>query len=270
VTNDLLAAIVACARRSAEGRAASSARATVEREADARTPRGDAFRETLRVAGVRVIAECKRRSPSRGILRARYDAAAIAAAYDAAGAAAISVLTEPAFFDGDLDHLRAVRQATTLPVLRKDFIVTDFQVLEARAVGADAVLLIVAALDDNALRRLIQVATSLGLAALIEIHDRVELIRALEANASMIGVNSRNLRTLDVQPEIFDELILGIPSEVVAVAESGLKSAEDLRRLRAAGFDGFLIGERLMLDANPGQVLSDLRAAAGAELEELR
>lgn len=269
MTNDLLAAIVACARTSAEDRA-SAARATVEREADARMPRGNAFRETLRAPGVRVIAECKRRSPSRGILRARYDAAAIAAAYEAAGAAAISVLTEPAFFDGKLDHLRAVRQATTLPVLRKDFIVTDFQVLEARAVGADAVLLIVAALDDNALRQLIQVATSLGLAALVEIHDRAELVRALEANASMIGVNSRNLRTLDVQPELFDELILGIPSEVVAVAESGLKSAEDLRRLRAAGFDGFLIGERLMLDANPGQVLSDLRAAAGAELEELR
>ena len=268
MTNDLLAAIVACARTSAESRAA--ARDAVEREADGRTPRGDTFLQTLRVPGVRVIAECKRRSPSRGILRARYDAAEIAAGYEGGGAAAISVLTEPAFFDGTIDHLRVVREATTLPVLRKDFIVTDFQVVEARAAGADAVLLIVAALDDDALRRLIQFATSLGLAALVEIHDRGELIRALEAGASMIGINSRNLRTLDVQPEVFEELILGIPSEIVAVAESGLKSAEDVRRLRAAGFDGFLIGERLMLDANPGQVLSDLRAAAGAELEELR
>jgi len=270
VTSDLLAAIVECARTSANDRARSASRSALEREAASRSPRGDSFRDALCAPGVRVIAECKRRSPSRGILRAKYDPAAIAAGYDAAGAAAISVLTEPAFFDGSLDHLRAVRGVTSLPILRKDFVVTEFQVVEARAAGADAVLLIVGALDDVALRRLIEVAASHRLAALVEVHDRVELTRAVQAGAGIIGVNSRNLRTLDVHPETFDELIVTIPAEAVAVAECGLKSGDDLRRLRSAGYDAFLIGERLMLELDPGRALDTLRASADVALGELR
>lgn len=267
---DLLPAIVASARRSADERERATPRGDLDRLAAARQPRGGVFRETLSTPGIRIIAECKRRSPSRGVLRQHYDPAAIARGYEAAGAAAISVLTEASFFDGSLDHLRAVREATTLPILRKDFIVTDYQVIEARAAGADAVLLIVAALDDQRLKRLLTTATDAGLAALVEIHDREELTRALEVGATTVGVNSRNLRTLDVHPGIFDELVLGIPSGTVAVAESGLKASEDLRRLRASGYDAFLIGERFMAEMDPGAAMAELRAAAAAELEELR
>jgi indole-3-glycerol phosphate synthase len=270
VTSDLLSAIAECARTSAEYWSRSANRAAVEREAASRTPRGDTFRHALWAPGVRVIAECKRRSPSRGILRAGYDPAAIAMGYDAAGAAAISVLTEPAFFDGSLEHLRAVRRVTSLPILRKDFVVTEFQMIEARAAGADAVLLIVGALHDPGLRRLIELADTHQLAALVEVHDRVELTRALDAGARTIGVNSRNLRTLDVHPEVFDELILAIPDDAVAVAESGLKSGDDVRRLRGAGYDAFLVGERLMLEADPGRALAALRASADVAVGERR
>jgi indole-3-glycerol phosphate synthase len=260
---DLLTAIVSAARRSADERARAGA-SGVEREAQAHTPRGAAFRASLAADGVRVIAECKRRSPSRGILRKTYDPASIARDYEHAGAAAISVLTESSFFDGSLDHLRQVRSVTTLPVLRKDFIVTPFQILEARACGADAVLLIVAALDDAALRGLAEAARSIGLAALVEVHDGVELDRALQAGADLIGVNSRNLRTLEVRPEVLDELASGIPDAVTAVAESGLKSGEMLGGLRTLGYDAFLIGERFMTDPHPGAALAGL-LAAGAQ-----
>ena len=268
--NDLLPAMVASACRSAEERERQMSPRDLEARMAAREPRGQAFRDSLRTPGIRIIAECKRRSPSRGILRASYDPAAIAARYEAAGAAAISVLTEASFFDGSIDHLTAVRAAVDLPVLRKDFITTPFQLKEARAAGADAVLLIVAALDDLRLRQLIDLAESLSLASLVEVHDRDELTRALQAGANIIGVNSRNLRTLKVDTAIFEELVLGIPNEATAIAESGLKAAQDLGQLRAAGYDGFLIGERFMTEADPGVALGELRTAAGAELEELR
>jgi indole-3-glycerol phosphate synthase len=268
--NDLLPAMVAAARKAAEERERALPPGTIERQAAEHGPSASAFRDALRRPGIRIIAECKRRSPSRGVLRGDYDPASIAAEYESAGAAAISVLTDSAFFDGSVDHLRAVRKAVRLPILRKDFITTPFQIVEARAAGADAVLLIVAALDDQRLRRLMDEAERLGLAALVEVHDRDELTRALQAGAVIVGVNSRNLRTLDVQPAVFEELVLGIPNEAVAVAESGLRNAEDLRQLRAAGYDGFLIGERFMTEAHPGAALQELRAAAGAELEELR
>jgi indole-3-glycerol phosphate synthase len=148
--------------------------------------------------------------------------------------------------------------------------VTELKFPEARGAGADAALLIVAALDDQLLRRLIETARSIGLAALVEIHDREELTRALQAGAVIIGVNSRNLRTLQVQFGVFDEVIHGIPDEVVAVAESGLRSPEDLRRLRAVGYDAFLIGERFMVEAKPGDSLAGLRTSASAEVEEFR
>jgi indole-3-glycerol phosphate synthase len=261
---DLLAAMVAAAKKAADERARVGASA-VEASAERRRPAGGAFEASLREPGVRVIAECKRRSPSRGVLRAIYDPVAIAQGYAGAGAAAISVLTEPTFFDGSVAHLQAVREAVTVPLLRKDFLVSEFQLVEARAAGADAVLLIVAALEDRALRALLASAAALGLAALVEVHDRHELDRAAEAGASVIGVNSRNLRTLEVSTTVFDDLAPVMPRGVTAVAESGLKTAADLVRLRGAGYHAFLIGERFMTDADPGAGLRALLSKAGAE-----
>ncbi len=189
---------------------------------------------------------------------------AIARGYETAGAAAISVLTEPTFFDGSLDDLRAVRAAVRCPLLRKDFIVTPYQIAEAAAAGADAVLLIVAALDDAQLAALAATARQYGLAALVEVHDQAELVRALGAGARVVGVNSRNLRTLAVDTGVFDTLGRQIAPGLVAVAESGLRNPEDLRRLHLVRFDAFLIGERFMTAPDPGAALAELRAAAGA------
>ena len=264
---DVLRAIVASARRSADARERESAAAIAARAA-ARGRPGASLRDALSRDGVRVIAECKRRSPSRGVLRANYDAAAIASGYERAGAAAISVLTEPAFFDGALDHLLQVRARVKLPLLRKDFIVTRFQVIEAAAWGADAVLLIIAALTDEELRARLVDAGNLGLDALVEVHDRDELGRALAAGATLVGVNSRNLRTLEVRTGLFDELGPSIPPGVVAVAESGLRTADDLARLRRLRFDAFLVGERFMTEADPGAALEHLTRAAAMKLTE--
>lgn len=261
---DLLAAVVAAARRSADARAERTPLAALERAAAGAAPRGDAFEAALARPGrLNVVAECKRRSPSRGMLRDAYDAAAIARAYEGAGAAAVSVLTEPAFFDGALEHLAAVRGAVSLPLLRKDFIVTPYQVVEARAFGADAVLLIAAALGRDTLAQLRELAESLGLAALVEVHDEAEVDGALEAGARIVGVNNRNLRTLAVSVEASERLIERIPEACVAVAESGLKSGEALRRLAAAGYDAFLVGEHLMTAADPGAALTALLAETG-------
>jgi indole-3-glycerol phosphate synthase len=260
--SDVLQAIVAGAERSAAVRMHEVPLALMERMASPMRPRGDAFRAALAADGVRVIAECKRRSPSRGVLRPDYDPAGIAAGYARAGAAGISVLTEPSFFDGSLAHLRAVRAAVSTPILRKDFIVNEYQIAEARAAGADAVLLIVAALSAESLPRLLRYAADLGLMPLVEVHTDRELPMALEAGADTIGVNSRNLKTLDVDTGLFERMVDAIPDGVVAVAESGIRTPEDIRRLRAAGFDAFLIGERFMTDADPGASLATLRAAA--------
>src|SRR5688572_17895612 len=185
----LLETVVAAARRSADLREASIGRAGLELAIRDRPPHGERFRESLRAPGIRIIAECKRRSPSRGVLRDAYDPVVIASGYAAHGAAAISVLTEPTFFDGSLDHLRAVAERVGTPLLRKDFVVTDYQVMEAAAYGAAAVLLIVAALDRASLMALVGAARALDLAALVEVHDRDELNRAVDAGADIIGVN---------------------------------------------------------------------------------
>jgi indole-3-glycerol phosphate synthase len=192
------------------------------------------------------------------VLRADYDAGAIAARYEASGAAAISVLTEPTFFDGSLDDLEDVRQRVSLPVLRKDFVIDEYQLVEARAAGADAVLLIVAAVDNGRLRALHEAARTLGLAALVEVHTREELDRALALSPDLVGVNSRDLRTLRVDPDAAFALVDTIPDEVVAVAESGLSCHEDLCRFRDRGFDAFLVGERLVSSPDPGQALGEL------------
>ena len=267
---DLLAAIVASTRRMVDVRSADVPLTEVERRAAAVEPRTGLFRQALkRTDRINVIAECKRRSPSRGVLKADYDAPSIAAGYERAGAAAVSVLTEPAFFDGCLDHLSAVRRSTVLPVLRKDFIVDRYQILEARAAGADAILLIVAALSQAVLKGLYATAADAGLDVLVEIHDLAELPIALDAGASIVGVNNRNLRTLSVDPDVSRNAVELIPDGAIAVAESGLRTAEDLAELKTAGYDAFLIGERLMTADDPGRALGDLlkdttpRAARG-------
>jgi indole-3-glycerol phosphate synthase len=207
---------------------------------------------------INVIAECKRRSPSRGVLRERYDPVAIAASYAAAGAAAVSVLTEPSFFDGSLDHLTAVRGAVEVPLLRKDFVVSEYQLLEAVVLGADAVLLIAGALKQQELTFLIRAAHELSLAALVEIHDLDELRRAVNAGARIIGVNSRNLRTLSVDREVFAHIAAELRPELTTVAESGIRTREDIERLSRIGYDAFLVGERLIAEADPGAALREL------------
>jgi len=257
-TADLLDTIVAATRRAVEVRQDVRPRVAVERSI-VRQPHGTRFTQALRSsAAPRVIAECKRRSPSRGILRQQYDAAAHARSYASAGAAAISVLTEPTFFDGAPDHLAAVRAAVDIPVLRKDFIVTEYQLIEAVALGADAALLIVGALDGRCLAMLLSTCRSLGLAALVEAHDVEEADRAAQAGADIIGVNSRNLRTLAVDPSLHEAVATALPG-VVKVAESGLQTRADLDRLAAVGYDAFLVGERLIARPDPGAALTELR-----------
>lgn len=258
MTASLLHAIVAASRRAS---AAREARVPIgARSASRRTGHG-AFRRALESGSApRVIAECKRRSPSRGVLREAYDPAAIAAAYADAGAAAISVLTEPTFFDGDLAHLRAARAAVDIPILRKDFIVTAYQIAEAADAGADAVLLIVAALEDAELTALMRAVAEHGLDALVETHDERELERALAAGAGIVGVNSRNLHTLDVDPGVQAALAARIPKDVVAVAESGVRDGRAIAALGAAGYRACLVGERLVMSEDPGQALRALIA----------
>ena len=259
---DLLRTIVAATERIVEGRRSVEPLAALERRAAAAKPRGPRFEAALGMTGrVNVIAECKRRSPSRGVLAAAYDPVAIARQYEAGGAAAISVLTEPTFFDGALEHLTAVRAAVGVPLIRKDFTVDEYQLFEARAAGADAVLLIVAAMEQGLLKSLQQRAWELGLAALVEVHTEEELTRAIDSGARLIGVNNRNLRTLTVDVEASYRLAALIPAGVVGVSESGLQSRADLEKLSAAGYRAFLIGERFMTDSDPAAAISGLMSA---------
>lgn len=213
--------------------------------------------------GVSVIAEVKRASPSKGQLATIVDPAQLAQSYVEGGASVISVLTEQRRFSGSLADLTAVREAVDVPILRKDFIVTSYQLFEARAYGADLVLLIVAALDDQALISLIERAESLGLTALVEVHDESELRRALAANARIIGVNARNLKTLEIHPEVFAALAPLVPADVVLVAESGIRGPRDLVNYAGAGADAVLVGEALVTGGDPRAAVHDL-VAAGA------
>ncbi len=257
---DLLATLVAATRRVVQVR--ERRRPVTEFLAEPpQRPAGLAFVEALRSPAFPcIIAECKRRSPSKGILRSDYDPVRHARSYEAAGAAAISVLTEPTFFDGAPEHLRAVRASVSVPLLRKDFIISEYQVHESAWLGADAVLLIAGAVAA-ALEPLLATARARGLAALVEVHDDRELERALEAGASVVGVNSRDLRTLGIDQEVLERLAPLIPQHVVRVAESGIRSHDDLRRLSAVGYDAFLVGERLIAAPDPGDGLRELRRA---------
>jgi len=219
-----------------------------------------AFLRALSVDGFNIIAEFKRRSPSKGMIREGANPIEIARAYQAGGAVAMSVLTEEDYFAGSLDDLREVKSAVELPVLRKDFIVDEYQVYESAAAGADAILLIVAALDDELLSRLRRLAEDeLGMDALVEVHTSDEMRRAAACGAKLIGVNNRDLRTFEVSLETSLSLAREAPSEALLISESGLNHATDLRRLYDAGYRGFLIGETLMRAEDPEQALRSIR-----------
>ncbi|MGM0577548.1 MAG: indole-3-glycerol phosphate synthase TrpC [Myxococcota bacterium] len=232
-------------------------RRALERAASERPAPPDPW-TALRAPGPRIIAEVKRRSPSAGALRGEADPVAIARGYEEAGAAAISVLTEPEHFGGSLEDLRQVADAVRIPCLRKDFVVDEVQLLEARAAGAALVLLIVAALDDAALARLHRAAEDLGLAALVEAHTADEVRRAVDAGARIVGVNNRDLRSFEIDLGVSERLRPLIPDEVIAVAESGIRARPDLERLAAAGYDVFLVGSGLMAAPDPPAALRAL------------
>ncbi len=231
----------------------------LEHAAASHTPRG--FRIQLRrVAqdGIAIIAELKKASPSKGLIRADFRPSELAREFEQAGAAALSVLTEEQFFQGSLDYLRQASSSSSLPCLRKDFIVDEIQIVEAKANRADAILLIVAALDQKELVSLAEIARAQGLDVLCEAHDEQELQRALDAGCDLIGINSRNLRTFEVNLETAFRLVEQMPATCVRVAESGIKSGADLARLRSAGYEAFLIGESLMKAERPGEALAKL------------
>ncbi|GAA0734794.1 indole-3-glycerol phosphate synthase TrpC [Dactylosporangium roseum] len=223
-------------------------------------PPMDAYAK-LRAPGVGVIAEVKRASPSKGQLAEIPDPAELAKEYAAGGARCVSVLTEGRWFGGSLDDLAAVRAAVDVPLLRKDFVVSSYQVHESRAFGADLVLLIVAALDQNALSGLLDRIESLGMTALVEVHDEEETDRALEAGARVIGVNARNLRTLEVDRTVFERIAPGLPAEVVKIAESGVRGPHDLIRYASAGADAVLVGEGLVTQKSPREAVAELVTA---------
>jgi indole-3-glycerol phosphate synthase len=244
--------------RVTEQRAAADV-ALLERKAAAHEPRG--FEAALRKAAASrpaVIAELKKASPSRGLIRPDFEPISLARSLEAAGATALSVLTDEEFFQGSLDNLSRASAAVRIPCLRKDFILDPFQILEARAAGADAILLIVAALADKDLKSLYEEARRMGLDVLCEIHDREELERAVALGFTVIGVNSRNLHTMQVQPQTQIELAQSLPRTAVRVAESGIQNASDIVRIAEAGFDAFLIGESLMRQPDPGAALAAL------------
>jgi indole-3-glycerol phosphate synthase len=263
----ILERIVAATRgRVAEVRRVADFR-ELERRAELHVPRG--FRRALelksREGGIAVIAELKKASPSKGLIRAEFHPTELARELEQAGAAALSVLTDEEFFQGSLGNLREASAAVQVPCLRKDFIVDEFQLLESRANNADAVLLIVAALSVEELRALAAAARRRGLDVLCEVHDEDELQRALDVGCDLIGVNTRDLRTFKVDLETAFRLVEKFPPGVVRVAESGIHSAEDVARLREAGYDAFLVGESLMRAKSPGEALRELMRVPSRE-----
>lgn len=234
------------------------------RARDAPEPRD--FRTALRRDGeVALVAEVKRRSPGAGAIREGLNAPGLATAYAQAGAAAVSVLTDEAYFGGSLDDLRAVRDTVGIPVLRKDFILDPVQVHEARGAGADAILLIAAILHDDALRGLRELAADLGMAALVEVHDREELERAVEAGVSLLGINNRDLRVFETSLDVTLDLLPDVPAEVTVVSESGIRAREDVARLGASGVHGVLVGESLLRAPDPGAAAAELAGQARVE-----
>lgn len=252
----ILARIVAS--KQAQPAPGQAVRREWERQAEkARATRRD-FRKALAARAPAIIAEIKKASPSLGLLAANFDPVRLARAYQEGGAAALSVLTDREFFQGSLADLRAARAACGVPVLRKDFTLDEDHVLEAAANGADAILLIAAILDARELHHLRELAARYGMAALVEVHDEVELAKALDAGAAIIGVNNRDLSTFQVSLETSLRLAPRIPAPVLKVSESGIRAADDVRKLRAAGYQAFLIGEQLMRSGDPVAALHSL------------
>lgn len=260
--SDVLDEIIVGVRGDVAARQAIVSLDEIKARAAAAAPPKDAL-SVLLAPEVSVIAEVKRRSPSSGALADIGDSAALAGEYQAGGARIISVLTEQRHFGGSLDDLDSVRAAVSVPVLRKDFVVGSYQVHEARAHGADMVLLIVAALDQNTLTGLRERVESLGMTALVEVHTEDEASRALDAGAKVIGINARNLRTLAVDRSTFERIAPGLPNEIVKIAESGVRGPLDLIEYAAAGADAVLVGEGLVTTANPRTAVAEL-VTAGA------
>lgn len=254
---DILEELSALRRADAEEAAKTVPYGALERRiAEMPAPRD--FRAAFAGPGIHVIAELKKASPSEGLIRPDFDPAAIAKAYAANGAAAMSVLCEPHRFLGGEAYLRTVRATVETPLIYKDFLTTDYQVAAARAAGADACLLIAAVLDDAALGHLLGLAHSFGLTALVETHTEEEIRRAVGVGAKLIGVNCRDLRTFKTDPAITAELVAKIPSDVTRIGESGIKTHDDILKVKAAGADGFLIGTTLMRAPDPGAKLREL------------
>jgi indole-3-glycerol phosphate synthase len=264
--SDILERIIEVKHREvAEDRAAMSSPALLaairERHTDASfAPRGFARSLRARIASgnAAVISEIKRASPSKGLLRDPYDPASIAREYEASGAACLSVLTDRQFFQGSADYLKQARASCDLPVLRKDFMVDAYQVYESRAMGADCILLIAACLDDAQMRELEALALSLGMAVLVEVHDGIELERALSLKTPLLGINNRNLKTFEVDLQTTLGLLERVPADRLLVTESGIASAADVQRMRGAGVHAFLVGEAFMRAPEPGQALAQL------------
>lgn len=253
---DILSRIVEHKREELSARTAS--RPALEKRAAGKVGDKRDFAAALRARKPAIIAEIKKASPSKGLLRAHFDPAAVAMQYQAGGAAALSVLTDERFFQGSLDDLESARSAVALPVLRKDFTIDELHVVEAAAHGADAILLIAAVLSAAEMRGYRELAASWKMAAIVEVHSDSELDAALESGAEIIGVNNRDLHTFEVTLETSLRLAEKIPDGVLKVSESGINSGEDVRRLMEAGYDAFLVGEHLMKSANPAAALGSL------------
>jgi len=255
---DILTRIVELKRAEVDAKQAS--RRSFEQSARFQSAQRRDFTKALRARPPAIIAEIKKASPSKGLLASDFNPAAQARSYFAGGAAALSVLTDRAFFQGCLSDMKTARAAAFLPAIRKDFTIDEIDVLEAAAAGADAVLLIAAILTLDELTRFRALAESHGMAALVEVHDRDELAKALDSGASIVGVNNRDLRTFEVSLETSERLSALMPEPVIKVAESGIHSCDDVRRLQAAGFHAFLVGEHLMKSADPAGALRALRS----------
>jgi len=258
---DILDRIVATKRREIDDARASEPLEKLVKRAEKSPPPRDfvgAMQARLQSGGPAVIAEIKKASPSKGVLRTQFHPAEIARSYEAAGAACLSVLTDAQYFQGEHDHLGQARSACSLPILRKDFIIDDYQVYEARAMGADCILLIVAALGSRQMRDLQTRAHDLGMAVLVEVHDGAELEIALDLETPLVGINNRNLRTFETRLETTLELIPSLPADRLAITESGILTAADVDRMREHGVHAFLVGEAFMRAEDPGTELARL------------
>lgn len=261
--SDILNKIVAVKREEVAAALAKKSLAAMRADAESRVLTRDfegAMRAKIAAGQAAVIAEIKKASPSKGVLRADFIPADIAQSYAEHGAACLSVLTDKQFFQGSVDYLKQARASCDLPVLRKDFMVDAYQVYEARAMGADAILLIAACLDDAQMADLEAIARSLDMAVLVEVHDREELTRALKLKTRLVGINNRNLRTFDVTLQTTLDMLPDVPADRLLVTESGILKAEDVKRMRDANVHAFLVGEAFMRAAEPGEALAHLFA----------